>query len=95
MRNAPAAAPGHAGTVRLVGGRRCARRPDNRPTPGVAFGVIGGRRLRRHLVPFEMRDVVAFRNGDTHGVPGAGIDVVAVKVASQAPGFETDNRIGL
>ena len=69
--------------------------PDNRPTSGFAFGVIGGRRLRRRLVPFEMRDVLAFRNGDTHGVPGAGIDVVAVKVASQAPGFETDNRIGL
>ena len=42
-----------------------------------------------------MRDVLAFRNGDTHEVPGAGIDVIAVKVASQASGFETDNRIGL
>ena len=47
------------------------------------------------LVPFEMRDVVALRDGDAHGVPGAGIDVVAVKVAPQAPGFETDDRIGL
>ena len=81
--------------VRFVGGDRCASCSDKGATSGFAFGVIGGRRLRRRLVPFEMRDVVAFRNGDTHGVPGAGIDVVAVKVAPHAPGFETDSRIGL
>ena len=42
-----------------------------------------------------MRDVLAFRNGDTHRVLGAVIDVVAVKVAPQAPGFEPDTRVKL
>ena len=93
--NAQAAARGDVGTVRSVGGCRCARCPDNRPSSGFAFGVVGGRRVRRRLVPLEMRDVAAFRNGDTHRVPGAGIDVVAVEVASQAPGFEPHDRIGL
>ncbi len=38
---------------------------------------------------------MALRNGNAHGVPGAGIDVVGIKVASQTPSFEADNRIGL
>ena len=38
---------------------------------------------------------MAFRNGNAHGVPGPGIDVVGIKVASQTPRFEADNRIGL
>ena len=93
--NAQAGVRGDIGTDRSVGGYRCARCPDNRPTSGFAFGVVGGRRVRRRPVPLEMRDVAAFRNRDAHGVPSPGIDIVAVEVASQAPRFEPHDRVSL